>query len=135
MVAFALALFLIGTHYCLVGGVASRFGARISCMAQSSAGSCHSAPGASHCGHAAPGRPAPARSASPPCCVALAPVVATSLVDVPAGAMAPALSASPAAEETAPPPATWLGYRIIRDTGPPPLHPRAPLSPRAPPLA
>jgi hypothetical protein len=67
--------------------------------------------------------------------VALAPVVATSLVDVPAGAMAPALSASPAAEETAAPPATWLGYRTIRDTGPPPLHPRAPLSPRAPPLA
>ena len=48
--AFALALFLVGTHYCLVGDVASRFGGSVSCMAcmapaQAPSGSCHSAAG------------------------------------------------------------------------------------------
>jgi hypothetical protein len=140
--SLALALFLLGTHYCLVGSVASRFGAHISCMAPAaaSAGSCHSAPVSSHCAHAtAPASKsgsAPVRAATPPCCVALAPVLATSLVKIPADALAPVLPASPAANEAAPVLTAWLGLRVTRDTGPPAaLHPRAPLSPRAPPLA
>jgi hypothetical protein len=92
MAAFALALFLIGTHWCLVGAVATHFGARISCMTPLATGSCHGSP-TSHCGHSSPARPA--RGAAPPCCVALAPVVATSLVAVPDDALAPVLAASP----------------------------------------
>jgi hypothetical protein len=134
MAAFALALFLTGTHWCLVGGVASLFGARISCMTPAVAGSCH-ASASSHCGHAAPARSAPARSAAPPCCVALAPVVSTTLVAIPDDALAPAFSAAPATEEAAPASPAWLGYRVTRDTGPPASHARAPLSSRAPPLA
>ena len=132
---FALALFLVGTHYCLVGDVASRFGARVSCMApaQSKAGSCQS-----HCAHAAsptsPARTTP-RTATPPCCVALAPVLAVALVKIPVEALAPALPAAPAAQVAAPVLASWLGHRFTRDAGPPPLHSRAPLSSRAPPLA
>jgi hypothetical protein len=132
MAAFALALFLTGTHWCLVGAVATHFGARISCMTPLATGSCHGSP-TSHCGHSSPARPA--RGAAPPCCVALAPVVATSLVAVPDDALAPVLAASPQAEEIAPPAAPWLGYRVTRDTGPPLQHACAPLSPRAPPLA
>jgi hypothetical protein len=75
------------------------------------------------------------RTATPPCCVALAPVLATSLVEIPADALAPALPASPEAEEAAPVLASWCGFRVTHDTGPPALHARAPLSPRAPPLA
>ena len=133
MAAFALALFLTGTHWCLVGSVASLFGARISCMTPAAAGSCHASP-TSHCGHAMPGRPAPARNAAPPCCVALAPVVATSLVAVPDDALSPVLAASPEAEEVAPTSAPWIGHRVTRDTGPPAQHACAPLSARAPPL-
>ena len=142
---FALALFLAGTNYCLVGGVASHFGARISCMAPAKAqpGSCHAAPGSSHCAQA--GAPAgggashdgsaPARAATPPCCIALAPVVAASGVEIPANVLALALPVSPAADEPAPVLASWCGYRVTCDAGPPPLHSRAPLLPRAPPLA
>jgi hypothetical protein len=132
MAAFALALFLTGTHWCLVGGVASLFGARISCMAPVAAGSCHAST-TSHCGHTS--RPAPVRSAAPPCCVALAPVVATALVAAPDDALSPVLAASPEAEEVAPSSVPWLGSRVTRDTGPPARHAPAPLSPRAPPLA
>ena len=131
--AFALALFLTGTHYCLVGDIASRFGARISCMAPAPqpSGSCHS-----HCGHAAstPARSAP-RTATPPCCVALAPVVAVALVKVPVEALAPALPEAPEARAAAPVPVSWCGYRVTRDAGPPLDHTRAPLAARAPPLA
>jgi len=131
--AFALALFLAGTHYCLVGDVASRFGARISCMAPASpaSGSCQA-----HCGHAAstPARSAP-RTATPPCCVALAPVVAVALVKIPVESLAPTLPEAPVALAAAPVPVSWCGYRVTRDTGPPPLHTRAPLASRAPPLA
>jgi hypothetical protein len=132
MAAFALALFLTGTHWCLVGAVASHFGARISCMTPLATGSCHGSP-TSHCGHSSPARPA--RGAAPPCCVALAPVVATSLVAVPDDALAPVLAVSPAAEEVAPASAPWIGNRVTRDTGPPAQPACAPLSPRAPPLA
>ena len=132
MAAFALALFLTGTHWCLVGAVASHFGAPISCMTPLATGSCHGSP-TSHCGHASPARPA--SGAAPPCCVALAPVVAASLVAVPDDALAPVLAASPEAEEVAPASAAWIGYRVTRDAGPPLQPACAPLSPRAPPLA
>ena len=130
--AFALVLFLTGTHYCLVGDIAARFGARVSCMAPvpQASGSCQS-----HCGHAAtPARSAP-RTATPPCCVALAPVLAAGLVKVPVEVLAPALPASLAAEAVPPALVSWCGYRVTRDAGPPLLHSRAPLASRAPPLA
>ena len=145
MAAFALALFLAGTNYCLVGGVASHFGARVSCMAPASApsGSCHSA--MSHCARAAtpagggsassPGGSTPARGGTPPCCVALAPVLAASGVEPLASQIAIALPVAPATDVSGPVTPSWHGYRVTRDAGPPPLHPRAPHSPRAPPLA
>jgi hypothetical protein len=143
MAAFSLALFLAGTHYCLVGMVASRLGAHLPCMEQpvSPAGSCHAAPVASHCSHAA--TPAsresrgssPARSATPPCCVALAPVLATPGVKILATALTLSLPLPPAVEDAAPAPPSWCGYRVTRDAGPPALLTRAPRSTRAPPLA
>jgi len=128
--ALALALFLTGTHYCLVGDVASRFGARISCMAPAPTGSCQS-----HCGHAASTPASAPRTATPPCCVALAPVVAVALVKIPAVALAPALPEAPEALAAAPVPVSWCGYRVLHDAGPPLRHTRAPLASRAPPLA
>jgi hypothetical protein len=144
MASFALALFLAGSNYCLVGGIAAHFGARVSCMAPAGAasGSCHAAPASSHCARAASAAGSsrnharPARTATPPCCVALAPVVASTGVKIFASAPALALPVVPAADVVAAPlHASWRGHRIFRDSGPPPLHPRAPLSPRAPPLA
>jgi len=142
MASFALALFLAGSNYCLVGGIAAHFGAHVSCMASAGApsGSCHAAPASSHCaraaGKTARGHSAPSRTATPPCCVALAPVLASTGVKIFASAPALALPLGLAADELAAPlHASWRGHRIFRDSGPPPLHPRAPLSPRAPPLA
>ena len=139
MASFSIALFLTGTHFCLVGAVASHFGARVSCMAPGTpAGSCHSAPAASHCAHAAGSGSAPAqpaRSATPPCCVALAPVLASTGVKIPIAALAAVVAAPVVTETSAPVLASWVGYRVTRDAGPPALHLRAPLSLRAPPLA
>src|SRR5262245_40128094 len=118
MAMFALALFLAGTHYCLVGGIASLVGARVSCMAPVVAsGSCHAAPG-SHGGQSSPARSAPARSAPPPCCVAMAPVLATALVTIPIDVLVHGAAAPPEPAVTAPQPAAWLGFRVTRDTGP-----------------
>jgi hypothetical protein len=143
--ALALVLFIAGTNYCLVGGIASRFGVRVSCMAPVAAasGSCHDLTSAGHCGHLAgspqgasgPFRHRPVRPATPPCCVALAPVLATAPVKVLVGPMTAVLPTSSAAAEAIPVLASWRGHRISRDTGPPALHTRAPLSERAPPLA
>lgn len=147
MSGFALALFLTGSNYCLVGGIASHFGARVSCMAPggTASGSCHEAPGASHCAQAASphrGAPGPAhgpatppRAATPPCCVALSPVLAMPGVKIVASDLIVALPAVPATLDPAPLPVSWHGHRIFRDAGPPSLHSRAPLSLRAPPLA
>jgi hypothetical protein len=143
--ALSLVLFIAGTNYCLVGGIASRFGVRVSCMAPgvASSGSCHELASAAHCGHSAGGshgesRPIhgrPARAATPPCCIALAPVLATAVVKVPVGPMTAVLPDSPEAAEAVPVLASWSGHRVSRDAGPPALHARAPLSERAPPLA
>ena len=146
MAAFALALFLTGTHWCMVGVVASGFGARISCMApaRTDAGSCHATPASSHCAQAAAaaghesgptGRSAPASTGTPPCCVALAPVLSAAGVKLPVVVMSPALPAPLSTEAKAPALASWHGYRVTCDAGPPALHARAPLSARAPPLA
>jgi len=146
MSALALAVFLAGTHWCMVGVVASGFGARILCMApaQSEAGSCHATPASSHCAQAAAaaghesnpaGRSAPAPTGTPPCCVALAPVLSIPGVKLPADVMASALPAPLSTEAPAPALASWHGYRVTCDAGPPALHSRGPLSSRAPPLA
>jgi hypothetical protein len=144
MAAFALALFLTGTHWCMVGVVASGFGARISCMApaRAEAGSCHATPAASHCAQAAAaGEPAAAGRATqppagtPPCCVALAPALSAPGVKLAVDTTAPVLSAPVSTGAPAPVLASWHGFRVTRDAGPPALHARAPLSSRAPPLA
>lgn len=145
MAAFALALFLTGTHWCMVGVVASGFGARISCMAPARAesGSCHATPASTHCAQAAAaagrteplGPAAPPATGTPPCCVALAPVLSASVVEFTVDAAAPALSVALSIEAAAPVLASWHGYRVTCDAGPPALHTRAPLSARAPPLA
>ena len=146
MSALAFAVFLAGTHWCMVGVVASGFGARISCMApaRTDAGSCHATPASSHCAQAAAaaghesdpaGRSAPASAGTPPCCVALAPVLSAPGVKLPVDVMAPALPAPISTEAAALVLASWHGYRVTRDAGPPSLHSRAPLSSRAPPLA
>lgn len=147
MAAFALVLFLAGTNYCLVGDIASQFGAHISCMAPAKApsGSCHETSGESHSAQAASpvcggcgsssNDSKPVRAATPPCCVALAPVVGTATVAIFASAISIALPVSSASEDAAPVPVAWHGHQVFRDTGPPTLHSRAPHSPRAPPLA
>lgn len=140
----ALALFLAGTNYCLVGMIAAStgHGSGVSCMAIGSPGSCHEAPRASHCGGASAdraaspqGSPAPAPAGTAPCCVALAPVLAMQGAKILAGDLGPAIPRIIAAAEPAPVSSSWHGHRDFHDTGPPPLHSRAPLSPRAPPLA
>ena len=144
MAAFALALFLTGTHWCMVGVVASAFGAHVSCMAPARAesGSCHAAPATGHCAQAAAaGRTEPAGRApepttgTPPCCVALAPVLSASGVKLTVDATASVLAAPVPAEAAAPDLASWVGYRVTVDTGPPAHPARALLSARAPPLA
>ena len=134
-IALALALFLAGSNYCLVGTVAAAFGAHVSCMAP--AGSRPAAAICSRCAHSAPGSraPAPARAGTPPCCVALAPVLAISGAKLVAGEIATAAPAAPAADQQAPLLNQWLGARDAREAGPPPLHAGAPLPARAPPLA
>jgi len=136
---FALALFLAGSNYCLVGTVAGALGhgARVSCMALATP-ACHAAPRADHCAKAqAPAQndPAPVRTGTAPCCVALAPVLAMPAVKILASDFALALPVAPATDDPAPLSASWHGHRVFRDAGPPPLHLRAPVSPRAPPLA
>lgn len=147
MAGLALALYLAGTNYCLVGGVASSFGARVACMApaKTATGSCHTAAVPSHCAQAAAsanGAPGSSRGGSTPvqtpplpCCMALAPVLVASGVEIPASATTLALPASPESGDAAPVLVSWHGYRVTRDAGPPSLHSRAPQSPRAPPLA
>ena len=142
MSALALAVFLAGTHWCMVGVVASGFGARISCMAmaKTEAGSCHATPASSHCAQAAAaaghkpkptGRSAPPSTGTPP----LAPVLSAPGVKLTVDATAPTLPAPISLEAAAPAPASWHGYHVTCDAGPPALHSRAPLSARAPPLA
>jgi hypothetical protein len=67
--------------------------------------------------------------------VALAPVLALPGMKILAGDLGPVLPGIIAAAEPAPVSSAWHGHRDFRDTGPPALHSRAPLSPRAPPLA
>ena len=145
MAGLALALYLAGTNYCLVGGIASGFGASIPCMAPAKAvaGSCHGAATESHCAQAAANGAsgasregsAPLRTQPLPCCLALAPVLATPGVEIPASAITLALPASPESDDAAPVLVSWHGYRVTRDAGPPAPHSPAPQSPRAPPLA
>src|SRR5574341_1022529 len=123
MAGLALALYLAGTNYCLVGGVASSFGARVPCMASAKTASGSSRDGTT-----------PVHTPPLPCCMAVAPVLATPGVEIPASPIAFALPASPEAEDAAPVLASWFGYRVTRDAGPPPPLSRAPQSPRAPPL-
>jgi hypothetical protein len=137
--SLALALFLTGTNYCLVGTIAVAFGARVSCMAPAGAAStsCHASAGASHCAHSqTPSKQqAPVRTGTPPCCVALAPVLATHGLKIVTGDLAVAVQVAPATDAPASALADWHGHRVSCDAGPPSLHARAPLSSRAPPLA
>lgn len=137
LAGFGLALFLLGINWCLVGAVIPA-GAAMPCMPVAAAPADGDAEPAAHAGHCAGmaqqgGNESPAPAPAPPCCIALAPVLAPeaakaeppllALIDLPPAA--PALEAAPhtACELLRAPPES-----------PPPLAaPGAPSSPRAPP--
>uniref|UniRef100_A0A832MMZ7 DUF2946 domain-containing protein n=1 Tax=Eiseniibacteriota bacterium TaxID=2212470 RepID=A0A832MMZ7_UNCEI len=152
--ALALALFLGGTNYCLLGAFAGP-GSGIGCGMLSGAAAaaaeapaapaCHAAPAAPAvpaC-HAAPApdgadgapAPAPASRGTLPCCIALAPALAPdgaalsapdAVIAVLADAVAPVLEA---------PVARAHAHERPPETGPPARPSRTPLPARAPPSA
>jgi hypothetical protein len=127
----ALALFLAGSNYCLVGAL-SAHGKPV--MA------CHAAPASeaasactSHCGHSAPAR-SQAAVHTPPCCIVVTPV-STPSAEKPALIHDAAPLALLSAAEALPAPA--LRVEAVHSEHAPPADPasRAPLSSRAPPLS
>jgi hypothetical protein len=132
----ALALFLSGSNFCLIAGLAAARGSTVpmGCMsvADEPAPASHcGGGGASHCGggSAAPERAAAAPS---PCCVALLPVTPPAL-DAHAVADAPApVAIAPALDEPLEP---RLAPVVALDAhAPPEAPPGSPLGQRAPPL-
>jgi len=138
--SLALAIFIAGSNYCLVGTIASAagLGARMSCMAPAApaAGACHAGP-SSHCASARKGTEsgAPVRTGTPPCCVALAPVVAAAIQKAVTLALVVAPLPQPVAVAADPAPPARTCAVLAHDAGPPFLIARAPLPLRAPPLA
>lgn len=130
-VVAALAIFLTGINYCLVGVAASAFGDR--------APACHAAPWRlpgddSFCHPANPvaGHPTTPAPGSPPCCLAYI-IVSGPQLDHLDGASIAAISDRPLSS----PPVTAVWHGVpARDAQPPPivLH-RWPSRGRAPPLA
>lgn len=139
---FGLALFLLGSNYCLVGALMPANGGRMACM--SGAAFAADMPRAaaevpvSHCSrHAATkqdGQKAPPSTVMP-CCIALTPVVATQVPEIaPAADFAQSLVG---VDVPCVPPVETRGH-LLR--APPRVAsisflPGAPRSPRAPPLA
>ena len=132
----ALALFLTGTNYCLVGLLGANAGGAMACHALPAAErAADSAPAcASHCGHAAPTR-SPAPTHTPPCCIvatAVAAPVAEKPIVVHADVAALALATAAERFEA---PAVHRAL-VLKDHSPPAdPAPLAPLSSRAPPLS
>ncbi len=133
----ALALFVVGTDFCLISGVAAKWGARVpmSCLSAGPAGtSAHCAGMALPGGKSDPARGTrPATTAVSPCCVALVPVTAPGA----AGPDAVALHAFVAVA------ATTMSAPVVAPASvvapgahdPPGSVPRALHGSRAPPLA
>jgi hypothetical protein len=130
----ALALFLLGTNFCLVGMT-------LAAAAPSKVPACHakaaSRSSASHCGATATGEDsAPSRRA--PCCEALAPVTPAEAPKAPPASVLHLLFhfAAPATPLARPSVvAVRLDVAPLADESPPADHAHAPLSSRAPPLA
>jgi hypothetical protein len=123
-----LALFLAGTHLCLIRSVGASLGAHfpVSCDATGA-----TAKAGSHCGHCSPSR-APDTASESPCCIALLPSAMPTASDAGDATSPVALVAAPGVD-VAP-----LVIVTRCASGPPPIHPGdpalAPLAPRAPPL-
>jgi hypothetical protein len=132
----ALALFLLGSQFCLVGVLK---GAPMSCMATAKAGS---APTAGHCAaHAASSQdpqapansaPAPARAKSP-CCVSLAPTHAPEIARVDVAPLPLLIALAPASLDDAP--RVVLTHPPLDDDSPPPGWEKTVRAGRAPPLS
>lgn len=138
---FGLALFMLGSHYCLVGALLPGGMDAMACMApvatKSVAGdAAHAAMPACHRGAAADENgedTAPATTS--PCCVSLTPVVAPQLDKFAADGGMLLLPAFDAQDAFRAPAIASLLLRAPPES--PPLHapPRAHASPRAPPLS
>ena len=125
----ALALFLTGTNYCLVGALGARGSTAMACHAMPST---DPAPSCSACGHAAPARsPSPAHTA--PCCIVITTVVAPSAEKPTLTELdwAPLALATPV--EVIPAPAARRALALNEQSPPADPASRAPLSSRAPP--
>lgn len=140
IVVSGLALFMLGSHYCLVGALLPGGMDAMACMApvtaKTEAAGAHAAMPACHRGAAQEeGGEDTAPATTSPCCVALTPVVAPQIDKfAPDGGLLllPAFDAQEAFRAPA------LASLLLRaPPEPPPLHapPRAHASPRAPPLS
>jgi hypothetical protein len=125
-VVLALALFVLGTNYCVVSAVTVR-----------SAPACHAA---SHCGHAMPAKrsaqPPCHSTANPPCCVELAPAkgpVVEKAMSVSSALLTSAASTLTDVPRASDHPTSW--WRTPSEAPPAAEAARAPAPPRAPPLA
>ena len=127
----ALALFLTGSNYCLVGALGAHGGSAMACHAAPAANSASSC--SSHCGHSAPAR-SQAPVHTPPCCIVVT-MVTTPAAEKPALVASDAAPIAFACETQAPVPSVRIAF--FRSDHAPPADPasRAPLSSRAPPLS
>lgn len=129
----ALALFLLGTHLCLVAGLARARGGEVAMSCTASSGARADAATHSCCGGAARHR-APARvPAQSPCCLLLVTADAPSLDVAVAHAPCVALVPEPVLAHAAPSPAVERPL-VPDEHAPPGATPRAPLPARAPPV-
>jgi hypothetical protein len=132
MALLTLAVFLLGSNYCLLSAWSGN--TRMLCM---SAPAAKAGPVCSHCGpaHHAPG--APDHTAGRSCCPppALAPSLVSLDGNVAVAAQLPALNAVLLAHDVPQLTSTWFGHPPLHDGQPPTPLVRALLGARAPPLA
>jgi hypothetical protein len=132
MVLLSLAVFLLGSNYCLLSAWSGN--TRMACMTAQSAAA---APVCSHCGSAAKAprgtHPASGRSCCPP--PAVAPLQVSIDASVTVATAFPLLMAVLATDETQQITSTWFGHPPLHDGQLPIPLVRALLSTRAPPLS
>ncbi len=134
LVLAGLALFLLGTNYCLVGAIAGADRMPMACMMPPAADA--DASPAGHCHGKASDDDAGAPPPTLPCCVAFAPVVAPAVAFGDAGALPlVGVVVTDAFVSFDAPAASGHLLRAPPDGPPPDVASRAPLSSRAPPLA
>jgi hypothetical protein len=131
---FGLALFLLGSNYCLVGALLPG-GQAMACLAPAGASGKHETRAAQPACHTTPESAEDAPAPALPCCIALAPVVPPQL-DKHAPEIL-AASAVLAYDVPAPrvPDVSGAALRAPPESPPPLAAPRALASPRAPPIA